>query len=260
MAVLVVSAGLLAGCSRDSAPSSASQCPGGEESTLTVLSASSMVQLFEAIEPDFVADNPCVADVVFSFGSSATLAAQVANGAPADVFVSASQKTMEMAISSGRVIGDAVVFARNEASIMVSATSPVSATIAGLADLGDRADREVRVGLCVESAPCGALADQVLERAGSTRAAIADTEAASVEDLVTKVELGELDAGIVYRSDCAAVRATVRCVGVPAEVNATTDYLVAILNDSESAHHWLRYMTSQTVRGTLTDTFGFLAP
>lgn len=219
-----------------------------------------MVQVFGAVERDFLETHPCVSDVAFSFGSSATLAAQVANGAPADVFVSASRATMETAVSSGRVVGEPVVFARNEASIMLSADSAESGSVESVADLADESAGSVRVGVCVASAPCGVLADRVLARAGSSRAEVADTEAASVEDLVTKIELGELDAGLVYRSDCAEAASSVRCVTIPSAQNATTEYLVAALGDTSSTRAWIAFMRSEQFLRALIDTHGFLAP
>lgn len=230
-------------------------CPEGPDRTLTVLAASSLSDLLTAVEPDFLVVDGCVEDVVFSFGSSATLAGQVVNGVPADVFVSASGATMQTVVEAGLAVGEPVMFARNVAAIMVSEDAP--RTITGLADL---ADGRLSVGLCVASAPCGALADAVLDRAGLDRGRIVDTEAASLEDLVTKIELGELDAGIVYASDCAVPRASVRCTSIPGEDNATTEYFAVGLNDSPATTAWLAHMEDADFRRLLTEDFGFLAP
>lgn len=253
-------AGLLAGCGSAPGREVDERCPEGRTSVVTVLAASSLARVFTETEPGFLAANPCVTDVVFSFGSSATLAAQVVNGAPADVFASASRTTMETVVEAGKVVGDPVVFARNEASIMVSTAYAAADRVTRVADLVDGPGRQVRSGLCTASAPCGALADRVLERAGLDRSLVADTEAASVEDLVTKIELGELDAGIVYRSDCAVTRASVRCVSVPAGQNTTTDYLAAVLQDSSAARAWLDHLASEGFRRALAGSHGFLAP
>lgn len=251
---------MLTGCSAGAGRVTDTACPGDRVSTLTVLAASSTGRALAETEPAFLGANPCVSDVVVSLGSSATLAAQVVNGAPAQVFVSASRSTMDMVVGSGRAVGEPVVFARNEAAIMVSTGSDVAASVDRIADLADAPGRRVRAGLCVATAPCGALADRVLDHAGLDRGAVVDTEATSVEDLVTKIDVGELDAGIVYRSDCAVARRSVRCVTIPPEQNATTEYLVVALEDSAAVRAWLTHMSSDGFRRTLTDSYGFLAP
>lgn len=219
-----------------------------------------MATVFEDIRDDFLAANACVSDVVFSFGSSATLAAQVVNGSPADVFVSASRSTMGTVTDAGITIGEPQLFARNDAALMVSTASSNADEIKEVVDLVDGRDRSVTVGLCVASAPCGTLADTVLGKAGITRSDVADTEASSLEDLVTKIELGEVDAGLVYRSDCAVKREAVRCVSIPAGQNGTTEYLVAALNRTPGARAWLAFLRSDGVAATLVDTYGFGAP
>lgn len=246
---------VLASCGAPVADTGETPCPEGPDRTLTVLAASSVSGLLTAVEPGFLADNDCVSDVVFSFGSSATLAGQVVNGVPADVFVSASRTTMDTVVDAGLAVGDPVLFARNIAAIMVS--EDASGSIAGLADL---AGDFVRTGLCVTSAPCGALADTVLARAGLDRDRVVDTEASSLEDLVTKIELGELDAGVVYASDCATPRETARCVTIPEGSNATTEYFAVGLTDSPATVAWLALMAGDDVRRRLTADFGFLAP
>ncbi|MFM9082345.1 MAG: molybdate ABC transporter substrate-binding protein [Actinomycetota bacterium] len=222
---------------------------------ITILAASSVSGLFGASREGFIEDDPCVDDVRFSFGSSATLAGQVVNGVPADVFISASGATMDTVVDAGLAVGEPVLFARNVAAIMVSTrtTVPISA-------LGDLAGSALTVGLCVATAPCGKLADAVLAKAGTDRAKVVDTEAASVEDLVTKIDAGELDAGIVYGSDCATARESVRCVSIPSDQNSTTEYFAAALTESSSATRWLALMTSDSFQRRLTDDFGFLAP
>lgn len=259
-ALVAVCAASLVACASDPAPGAGADCPDGAPRTVTVLAASSLAAVFGDLRGGFLEANPCLDEVVFSFGSSATLAAQVVNGSPADVFVSASRATMDIVAGAGLATGEPRVFARNDAAIMVSVSARVADRIGAVADLVDAPGRAVTAGLCVASAPCGALADEVLAKAATMRSAVADTEASSLEDLVTKIELGELDAGIVYGSDCARRSETVRCVPIPAAQNAVTEYHVVALTDTPGARAWLAYIESDDVVAALVGTYGFGAP
>ena len=244
------------------ASSNASQCP--DESTkgsLVVLAASSMAPVFADTEQQFLKDHPCVTRVSFSYGSSATLAAQIVNGSPADVFVSASEKTMNTVSDSGRTV-NTTLFARNSGEIMVNTASRFADKVTSLANLSKSSNPGIKVGLCVATAPCGALADSILEKAGISRTAIADTESPSVEDLVSKIEMGELDAGIVFHSDCVSAQnqKSLKCISIPSDMNASTSYYVAALNSRAVSQQFADFVSSPSFIGTLQSRFGFLAP
>jgi len=226
-----------------------------------VLAASSMAPVFAAVEKQFLADHPCVTKVSFSYGSSATLAAQIVNGSPADVFISASEKTMNTVSDSGRTI-NTTLFARNSGEIMVNMSSRFIDKITSIASLSESSKAGIKVGLCVTTAPCGALADSILEKSSITRNAITDTESPSVEDLVSKIEMGELDAGIVYHSDCVNAQKNKRavCVPIPLDANATNSYYVAALNTRNVTQQFIDFVSSTTFTGSLQSKFGFLAP
>ena len=248
--------------SADNASSNVSQCP--DESTkgsLVVLAASSMAPVFANAEEQLLAENPCITDVAFSYGSSATLAAQIVNGSPADVFVSASEATMNTVKNAGRTLS-IDNFAKNIGEIMVSASSRSANKITSLTNLSKSSNPDIKVGLCVATAPCGALADSILEKSGVTRGAIADTESPSVEDLVSKIEMGELDAGIVYHSDCVNAQKNKRtvCVSIPSDVNATNSYYVAALNTRNVTQQFVDFVSSPAFTTTLQSKYGFLAP
>jgi molybdate transport system substrate-binding protein len=116
--------------------------------------------------------------------------------------------------------------------------------------------------LCVATAPCGDLADSILEKSGSTRKALADTESPSVEDLVSKIEMGELDAGIVYHSDCVNAQKNKRalCVSIPSDANATNSYYVAALNSRSVTQQFVDFVGSPAFTTSLQSKYGFLAP
>ena len=248
--------------SADNESSKASQCP--DESirgSLVVLAASSMASALTDSHEQFLAEHPCVTNVAYSYGSSATLAAQIVNGSPADVFVSASEKTMNTVVDNNRTV-NATLFGRNRGEIMANVSSRFVSEITSISSLSDSFNPGIKVGLCVATAPCGVLADSILEKAGISRKAIADTESPSVEDLVSKIEMGELDAGIVYHSDCVNAQKNKRtvCVSIPADTNATNSYYVAALNTRKVTQQFVDFVSSPGFTGTLQSKFGFLAP
>jgi len=245
-----------------SSPSDGSQCP--DESTkgsLVVLAASSMAPVFTDAEEQFRTSHPCITDVSFSYGSSATLAAQIVNGSPADVFVSASEGTMNTVSDSGQAV-NTTLFARNSGEIMVNTASRFADNITEVASLSKSSNPGIKVGLCAATAPCGDLADSILEKSGSTRKALADTESPSVEDLISKIEMGELDAGIVYHSDCVSAQKSKRtvCVSIPSDVNATNSYYVAGLNTRNVTQQFVDFVSSPAFTTSLQSKYGFLAP
>ena len=248
--------------SADNESSKASQCP--DESirgSLVVLAASSMASALTDSHEQFLAEHPCVTNVAYSYGSSATLAAQIVNGSPADVFVSASEKTMNTVVDNNRTV-NATLFGRNSGEIMANVSSRFVSEITSISSLSDSFNPGIKVGLCVATAPCGALADTILEKAGISRTAIADTESPSVEDLVSKIEMGELDAGIVFHSDCVSAlnQKSSQCVSIPSDMNASTSYYVAALNSRSVSKQFADFVSSPNFTGNLQSKFGFLAP
>ena len=199
------------------------------------------------------------------------MAAQVVNGAPVDVLITASATTMERVVVDGLADGEPIEIARNSAALVVSVGSPFSGAISGLVGLLDARHPGVKVGLCAPSVPCGELADAVLGNGARaygeprlTRTVVADTEASSAEDLVTKVRLGELDAGIAYASDCVAGR-EVQCVEIPREVsgmrvNSSTSVSAVAVSADKSARDFVDFLAGGDVRARLVDDFGFASP
>jgi len=218
-----------------------SACTGGRDAadsrTLTVLAAASLTEGFGELEAVFEDANPGV-DVRISFDSSATLAQQALEGAPADVLATADVRTMQTAVDGGAVAGDPELFATNVIVLVTPADDP--ADVSGIDDLAG-----ATYVVCVPSAPCGALAATLLDDNGVT-AEPASLEV-DVKAVLTKVTLGEADAGLVYATDAASAGDAVRTLEVPGADEAPTDYPVAVLDqaaEADLAQAWIDLLTS----------------
>jgi molybdate transport system substrate-binding protein len=209
----------------NSAPANPSpSTPGG---TITVFAAASLTAAFTEIGKDFEKTYPG-SMVKLSFGGSSTLVTQIQQGALGDVFASADQPNMKKAVDAGLIAGSPSVFAHNRLEIVVAAGNPKH--IAGLSDL---AHAGLVVVLCAPAVPCGRYALQALQQAGvAVKPASLETD---VKAVVSKIALGEADAGIVYVTDVKAAGATVQGVEIPLGQNVVADYPVAVLKDSQNA-------------------------
>jgi molybdate transport system substrate-binding protein len=226
---------------------------GGEAGrTLTVVAAASLTEPFTVLAATFEDEHPG-AEVVTGFDSSATLAAQVSAGAAADVVATADPRTMQLMVEAGALAADPVVFARNVLVLVVPSGNP-----AGVASITDLDGPQVDYVACSPAAPCGALADQVLTKAGVTRQP--RSLEVDVKAVLTKVVLDEADAGLVYASDAVAADDAVDVVPLPRDTEAHTRYLaapVAGARSPELAREWLRLLTSAEGRRIMADA-GFL--
>ena len=191
---------------------------------LTVLAAASLTESFTKIGQQFEAAHPGTR-VVFSFGASSTLATQITQGAPADVFASASKKNMDSVVAADAATGPQI-FAENVMEIAVPPDNP-----AGIAQLSDLAKSSVKVVLCAQEVPCGSTARQVFTNAKLTVKPVSNE--VDVKSTLSKVELGEADAGVVYVTDVMAAGSKVKGITIPDDVNASTSYPIAPLTGSE---------------------------
>jgi molybdate transport system substrate-binding protein len=222
--------------------------------SITVFAAASLTDAFGEIADEFEAANPGVS-VESNFGASSALREQILAGAPADVFASANLSNMDQVVEADAAAGDARTFATNRLEIVVPAGNPADVT--GLAAFGDD---DLLVGLCAAEVPCGDLGREALANAGVTPAV--DTEEPDVRSLLTKVEAGELDAGLVYATDVLAAGDAVQGIEIPAADNVVAEYPVATLAEggaAEVADAFVAYVLSDAGQDILA-SYGFDSP
>jgi molybdate transport system substrate-binding protein len=204
-------------------------CGGGastKKDTLTVFAAASLTESFTTLGKEFEKKYPGV-KVKFNFGPSSGLAAQIQQGGQVGVFASASPTNMDTVVQAGEA-KDPKTFATNSMEIAVPAANP--GKITGLKDL---ASKNLKVALCQAQVPCGKVAAEVFAKA---KVAVKPaTEEVDVKSVLTKVTLGEVDAGVVYVTDVQAAGSKVKGITIPAAQNASTDYPIAALAHAKHA-------------------------
>ncbi len=253
---------MLAACSSTPATTSpgagSSGSPGSSTSTalsgsINVFAAASLQESFGTIIKQFTAAHPGVT-VTPNFGASSALATGITQGQPADVFASASQTNMDAVVKAGGA-ASSTAFAKNVMEIAVPPANP--AKITGVNDL---AKPGIKVALCQPQVPCGSVAAKVFAKAKISVTPV--SQEADVKSVLTKVQLGEVDAGVVYVTDVKAAGAKVTGVEIPADVNASTSYPVATLTKAANpalAAAFVAYVLSPDGAAVLK-AGGFAAP
>jgi molybdate transport system substrate-binding protein len=221
---------------------------------MIVLAAASLTEVFQSLEEPFEVLHPSISPK-FSFESSSTLVAQVQQGVPADVIATADEETMGQLESAGLLKETPQVFALNELAIIVEAGNPQN-----VQDLADLADPNLKVVLAAEEVPAGAYARQSLEAAGVEVQPVSLEE--DVKAVVSKVSLGEADAGIVYVTEVKAAGSAVGSVPIPREHNVVARYPIAVLKEAPNenpADDFVALVLSEDGRAALSAA-GFNLP
>ena len=233
----------------------ASACASGgsasERTTLTVLAAASLTNAADDITDVYQREHPDVR-LRFSLAGSQELASQVRQGVPADVLVTADEPTMD---GLADLVRDRVVVAANQLAIVVATANPED-----IATLEDLARADVITVLAAPTVPAGRYARTVLANAGVR--VTARSEEPDVRAVLTRVRLGEADAGIVYVTDIAAGGADVEAVQIPADVNVLARYPAAVIADTsqpEQAAEFVDWLASPPGQRVLARS-GFLGP
>jgi molybdate transport system substrate-binding protein len=242
---------LLAACGSSSKDAGTSAGPSGKlTGSITVLAASSLTKSFTALGDEFEAAHAGT-KIEFSFGSSSELETSIEQGAPADAFASADQKNMDNLVAAGDNSGRPANFAKNKLEIAVENGNPKH-----IGALGDLTKPGLVVVLCDRSAPCGKYAAQVLDNAKVDLKA--KSLEANVKATLSKVELGEADAAIVYVTDVAA-SGKVDGVPIPDDVNVLATLPIVALTDSGNAplaKAWVDFVVASQAK--LVSKYGFL--
>lgn len=239
-AVLALSLTACGGHGRKAAADHGSKAPSTD---LTVLAAASLTDVFSTAGAAYEKSHPGV-HLKFSYAGSQQLAAQVKQGAPADVLATADTVTMDGL--KGQTVGKQALFAKNRLVIAVDKGNPKKVKA-----LKDLADSKLKVVLAAPQVPVGRYARQVLDKQKLHLKPV--SEETDVRSVLSKVELGEADAGIVYRTDADTAPGKVTAVDIPDKQNAVAQYPASALK--ESAHKpqaeafvaWLKSPRAQSI-------------
>lgn len=228
--------------------------PSPGRSELTVFAAASLRDVMDDLEAAWQGLAPDQ-KLVVSFGGSNVLAAQIAEGAPADVFLSADTSNARQLAEDGLTSGVPVVFAHNALALV---TPQESEAVAGPSDLSRAGIRIVAAGPGV---PISVYSGQLIDRLAAMQPDAVmfrqgvDANIASREDNVraalAKVELGEGDAAIVYRTDAITAEG-IRVVPLPAEAELLTDYAAVAVSDHPDAQAFVDWLAGPEATAVLT--------
>ncbi len=234
---------------------------------LTVMAAASLLDAFNDLGAQFQASHPGV-KVEFNFAGSQQLAQQIASGAPADVFASANQDQMTVTVKTGRIDSNAAkLFVQNRLVVIFPKDNPGK-----LARLQDLSLPGLKLVFAAKEVPVGQYSLDFLQKASQDPAFGADYQAKVVKNIVsyednvksvlTKVSLGEADAGIVYTTDAASdPNAKVSELAIPDALNVIASYPIAPLQDSPhlaQAQAFVAFVLSAQGQATLAK-YGFIS-
>jgi molybdate transport system substrate-binding protein len=247
---------LIAACSDSGVGgSTGGSASGSGDRELTVSAASSLTDAFGDIGQSFEAQNASVT-VTFNFGPSDGLAAQINEGAPVDVFASASPSWMDFVEDEGPDVSGRTDFAQNRLAIIVPADNP-----AGIEDINDLTEDGVQIVLAAKGVPAGDYAREIFDDAGNADAALANvvSNEEDVRAVVTKVLSGDADAGITYVTDVTPdVADQITLIPIPRDLNVIATYPIAVVTGSQEtdlAQRFVDYVVGEG-QGTLAD-YGF---
>lgn len=275
--VLLTALALLMACASRAVPTAApptsapplaatSSASSGSPNTLTVFAAASLTDAFKTIGQQFQTANPGTT-VQFNFAGSQDLVTQLSNGAKADVFASADTKNMDALNKAALVDGTPQIFAKNKLVVIVPKANP-----AGIKTLQDLSKAGIKLDLADKSVPVGNYTLQMLDKfaADSTHgSAYKDavlknvvSNEINVKAVLSKVSLGEADAGVVYSTDFQTAADKLTTIEVPDNFNVIATYPIAAVKGSANAdlaQKWIAYVLSPDGQAVLAK-YGFISP
>jgi molybdate transport system substrate-binding protein len=230
---------------------------------LTVFAAASLTEVFTEMQATLEADNPGLR-ISWNFAGSQALVTQLTQGASADVFASANTAQMKAAQDGGVVDGDPVIFARNRLAIIVPRDNP-----ANIQQPADLANGGVKLVIANEDVPVGGYTRTMLDKMSADAQFGSDfrsrveanivSEENNVKQVVTKVQLGEADAGVVYATDISKdVRDDVTIIDIPDQYNVIAEYPIAAVKEGNAANAqaFIDYLLSDAGQAVLAE-YGF---
>ncbi len=220
--------------------------PNAAPSGLTVFAASSLTNVFPAIDKN----------ETYSFAGSNTLATQIANGAPADIFASANT-TLPAQLYAAGTVEKPVNFTRNRLVIVVPRSNP-----AGIKSIYDLTKPGVQIDIANSAVPVGGYTLSILKNMNLTAQILANvvSQETDVRTVLTKVSLGQADAGFVYSTDAQTVPGQVTVINVPAWAQPKVTYAMAVVARSpnqSAAQAFVKEILSKVGQAKLA-AYGFL--
>ena len=241
-------------------------CGGGDDATVpastggsvsgevVVFATASLTEAFTDLGDAFV-ETTADASTTFNFAASSELVAQIIEGAPADVYASADLANMARLVDAEANADEPAVFAANLSQIIVAETNPL-----GITGVEDLADDDLIVVTCAPVVPCGSYAAQIFENAGVT--VHPDSFEENANAVVTKVTLGEADAGIAYATDVKAAGDGADGVEIPADLNVVAEYPIVLTTGApnpDGGRAFIDFVLSDAGQAILAG-YGFAAP
>lgn len=245
----------------------ATPAPGTDSVEIAVSAAASLTEAYTQIAQDFEILHPEI-KVIFNFGGSQALAEQINNGAPVDVFASASKKTMQTVVDAGNISSEVVKqFVSNKLVVIVPAGNPGQ-----VVTLQDLTREGLKIVLAAKEVPVGQYSLDFFAKAAATsdfpptysddilRNVVSYED--NVKAVLTKVTLGEADAGIVYTTDAASAdEGKIQTIEIPDEINIPASYFIAMVKNSShsvEAQLFIDYVLSDAGQSVLSQ-FGFIS-
>jgi molybdate transport system substrate-binding protein len=217
----------ISGCGSSTTPGTTTTTSAQPTGTITVLAAASLTKSFNDLKTRFEATHPGVT-VKINYDGSATLVQQITNGAAADVFASADQANMTKVVSAGLNDSAPQVFARNKLEIAVPPNNPK-----GIASFADLAKPGVILVVCADPVPCGAATKKIEQATGVTLHPASQETA--VTGVLSKVQAGEADAGLVYVTDVNSAGGKVKGIPFAESDKAVNEYPITVLKNAPQA-------------------------
>ena len=241
----------LAACGGSTSSTTSTATTASAVTILNVFAAASLKESFNVIAAKYTRAHPNIT-IKLNFAGSQILEQQVASGAPADVFASADQTTMQKAVDAG-LVGNSQVFVKNRLTVIIPAANP-----GNINTLKDLSRKGVKIDIGAPAVPAGKYSLQVLAKMAQSsnygpayeNAVKANfvSQETDVKAVVNKVQLGEVDAGFVYVTDVtAAVSNKIKMIDIPDNFNVIAQYPIAVTKSSahsNDARAFVQYILS----------------